>query len=311
MKSRQVGFVLMALILIGILGIAMRLISSGQDDFVMEGLMPITQDIITKIEVTRGAQTAELVKTGEENWRIGKYPAFAPRLGDFWTHVADIPESQLIARLPKHHELLGVDEVSGTYVTFYLEQSVQEAFLIGKWSPEVKLCYIRKSGKEEVYGIPCARNGVFSSDPDTWRNPIVTAMPEEDIASFDFIYPDSTKSFSLEKNEDGDWIVQSPSGSGPADSRVIDVLLQAVNIVPAVGFEEEDVAKGLDFDAPEGAVRINTLKDSSSPTTRLKFIRKDTETFYVKIPSQSTVFLVDGRLAEFLLMAKEDIQIPD
>ena len=139
----------------------------------------------------------------------------------------------------------------------------------------------------------------------------MTAMPEEDIASFDFIYPDSTKSFSLEKNEDGDWIVQSPSGSGPADSRVIDVLLQAVNIVPAVGFEEEDVAKGLDFDAPEGAVRINTLKDSSSPTTRLKFIRKDTETFYVKIPSQSTVFLVDGRLAEFLLMAKEDIQIPD
>ena len=313
MKSRQVGFVLMALILIGVLGIAIRLISSGQDDFVMEGLMPITQDVITRIEVTKGEQTAELVKTGEDNWRVGKYPAFAPRLGDFWTHIADIPDSQLVARLPKHHELLGVDEVSGTHVTFYLDQSVQEAFLIGKWSPEVKLCYVRKSGKEDVYGIPCARNDVFSSDPDTWRNPIVAAIPEADIASFDFIYPDSTKSFSLVENEDGDWTVQSPSGLvlGPADSQVIDVLLQAISIVPAVGFEEEGVAKGLDFDAPEGAVRINTLKDSSSPTTRLKFIRKDTETFYVKIPSQSTVFLVDGRRAEFLLMRKEDIQIPD
>ncbi|MEC8890249.1 MAG: DUF4340 domain-containing protein [Chloroflexota bacterium] len=313
MKSRQVGFVLMALILIGVLGIAIRLISSGQDDFVMEGLMPITQDVITRIEVTRGEQTAELVKTGEDNWRVGKYPAFAPRLGDFWTHIADIPDSQLVARLPKHHELLGVDEVSGTHVTFYLDQSVQEAFLIGKWSPEVKLCYVRKSGKEDVYGIPCARNDVFSSDPDTWRNPIVAAIPEADIASFDFIYPDSTKSFSLVENEDGDWTVQSPSGLvlGPADSQVIDVLLQAISIVPAVGFEEEGVAKGLDFDAPEGAVRINTLKDSSSPTTRLKFIRKDTETFYVKIPSQSTVFFVDGRPAEFLLMRKEDIQIPD
>ena len=311
MKSRQVGFVLMALILIGVLGIAIRLISSGQDDFVMEGLMPITQDVITRIEVTRGEQTAELVKTGEDNWRVGKYPAFAPRLGDFWTHIADIPDSQLVARLPKHHELLGVDEVSGTHVTFYLDQSVQEAFLIGKWSPDVKLCYVRKSGKEDVYGIPCARNDVFSSDPDTWRNPIVVAIPEADIASFDFIYPDSTKSFSLVKNEGSDWIVQSSSGPGPADSQVIDVLLQAVSIVPAAGFEEEGVAKSLDFDAPEGAVRINTLKDSSSPTTRLKFIRKDAETFYVKIPSQSTVFLVDGRLAEFLLMRKEDIQIPD
>ena len=35
MKSRQVGFVLMALILIGIIGMGLKLISSDGDDFVM------------------------------------------------------------------------------------------------------------------------------------------------------------------------------------------------------------------------------------------------------------------------------------
>ena len=47
MKSKQVGFVLMALILIGITGMGIKLISSDGDDFVMEGLMPITRDVIT------------------------------------------------------------------------------------------------------------------------------------------------------------------------------------------------------------------------------------------------------------------------
>ena len=53
MKSKQVGFVLMALIAIGVAGILYRVISSGGTDFRMEGLMPITQDVIDRIEISK------------------------------------------------------------------------------------------------------------------------------------------------------------------------------------------------------------------------------------------------------------------
>ena len=59
MKSRQVGFVLMALILIGIIGMGLKLISSDGDEFVMEGLMPITKDVITRVEISRGPESTQ------------------------------------------------------------------------------------------------------------------------------------------------------------------------------------------------------------------------------------------------------------
>ena len=307
MKSKQVGFVLMALIAIGVAGILYRGISSGGTDFTMQGLMPITPDVIDRIEISASGQQAELVRMGDEDWRVGKNPAFTPRMSDFWMHVNDIPEAQLVARKPKHHAVLGVDENTGTELTFYLGQAVQEEFVVGKWSPDVKLCYVRKSGKDEVYGIPCSRNNVFSSDPDSWRNPIVASIPPADVESFDFIYPDSSLGFSVTK-VDGDWQVTSQSGvDGIADERVIDMILQALTVVPAVGFVEDEEKDSLDFAAPDGAIRINTFQESISPTTRLKFIGNDELTYYVKVPSQSTVFLVDANLSDFLLMKKEDM----
>ena len=77
------------------------------------------------------------------------------------------------------------------------------------------------------------------------------------------------------------------------------------------GFEDDVVSKALDFDAPDGSVRINTSEESNSPTTRLKLIKKDDESYYVKTPSQSTVFLIQYLLGDFLLMKKSDILVTD
>ena len=133
-----------------------------------------------------------------------------------------------------------------------------------------------------------------------------------DVESFDFIYPDSSLGFSVTKVESG-WEVSSQSGLvyGMADERVIDMILQAIAVVPAMGFLEDSEQESLDFAAPDGAIRINTFEGSNSPTTRLKFIRNDDVTYFVKTPSQSTVFLVDANLSEFLLMNKENIILPD
>ena len=315
MKSRQVGYVLIALILLGITGLLVRIITDSSNQFVLKGLMPITGDVIDKVQITEGNITTELVRVSEETWRVGKHTVFTPRMSDFWDHVNDIPNAQLVARKPKHHALLGVSEEGGTTITFFLGPSVQEEFYIGNWSPDVNLCYIRKPGKDEVYVIPCKRDGVFSSDPDTWRNPIVVSIPPETIESFEFIFADSRNNYKVIRGTDEDWIVTTREGDGSgendgiADTQFMYILIQTISIVPAVGFEEDSIAKTLDFDAPDGSIRINTYRDSGSPTTRIKLLRKDESTYYAKIPSQSTVFIIDGAMAEFFLSRREMIEI--
>jgi len=315
MKSRQVGYVLIALILLGMSGLIARIVTDSSNQFVMKGLMPISGDVIDKVQITDGNIVSELVKVNEETWRVGKHTIFTPRINDFWAHVNDIPEAQLLAKKPKHHSLLGVSEGDGTTITFFLGPSIQEEFHIGLWSPDVKLCYIRKPGKDEVYVIPCERDGVFSSDPDTWRDPIVVSIPPQTIESFEFIFPNSKESYKVIKGTNEDWLVTTRDGNGNgendgiADAQFMSILIQTVSIVPALGFEEDSIAKTLDFDAPDGSLRINTYKDSGAPTTRIKLIMKDVSTYYAKIPSQSTVFIIDGSMGEFLLSKREMIEI--
>jgi hypothetical protein len=309
MKSKQLGFVLITLIIIGIIGISFRLIFTGGSEYVLKGLMPITQDVIDSIEIESIDKKITLIKIEDDYWEVGKYAVFAPKMMDFWTHVNDINEAQLIAREEKHHALLGVDDINSTKLRLFFGSSIQETFHIGKWEQNVRLCYIRKGSASSVYSIPCSRNEVFSSNIDSWRNPIVVATPFTDIESFDFIYPDSTKNFGLSTDEYGNWYVSKNNMSQSANLTVVDNILQIVQLLPAIGFEDESISDNLDFDAPDSSLRINTLTSSQSPTTRLKFIKKDDQSYYVKISSQSTVFIIQAEIAEFLMLDIETVAI--
>ena len=207
--------------------------------------------------------------------------------------------------------MLGVNQENSTKLNFFLGPSLQESFHIGKWSQDVRLCYIRKAGKDDVYGIPCPRGNVFSANTDAWRNPIVYSVPYSEIESFDFLYPDSQQNFSLILNEDMTWSARNSTSDQLANLTMLQYLFQAVQLIPAIGFADESVSKSLDFDAPDGALRINTSETSNTPTTRLKFIKKDDSSYYVKLSSQSTVFIMDGQTAEFLMMDISDISVSE
>jgi hypothetical protein len=314
MKSRQVGYVLIALIVIGISGLFYRVVFDGTDEFVLEGLLPINEEIIDQVDIaTNDGLTSELIKVNDSYWEVSNNPIFIPKLSAFWEHLDDVPGAQLVARKSTYHSLLGVDEENSTKVSFYVGPSLQEKLHIGKWTGDVRLCYVRKSGKNEVYSIPCSQDGIFSSDPDSWRNPIIMSIIPNDIASFDFIYPDSNESFSVVRTPENDWMVLNQSGvlEGPANLQIIDYLLQSVEVLPASGFEDDSNAKSLDFDAPDGSIRINTTDDSNSPTTRLKLIRKDSDSYFIRASGQSTVYLIQGLLGDFLLMEKSDLLVTD
>lgn len=310
MKSRQVGFVLIAMIVIGLAGLVIRVVSSGSDEVVLSGLLPISQDVVNKIVLrTEEEPKSEvtLVKV-RDVWTIDNQPAFVPKMDLLWTAVADIENNaQLIAINPKNHQRMGVAEGQGTVVLFYLGTSVLEKIIIGKWTPDVGLCYIRRSGKNDVYGFPCpapaSASEIFDTSPTGWLDPIIVSIPRSEVESVTFTYPDGEFVIRL---TDGDWVVADETLEEPADLLQVDAVLRVLELVFADGFAAEEEVKGLNFDTPTASVRIVTTADASVPTTRLRILRRDDLSYYLKTPTRATVFIVSRNLIDLLLRTRSD-----
>ena len=309
MKGKQVGYVLSALIIIGILGIGVRLISTDSNDFNMSGLLPITSDVIDTVKINSNNSDADvsLKKMNEASWMVGKNMIFPPTLENFWMSVSNIKNAQLVSRKAKYHNRFGVSNESGTTVTFYLGQSVQEEFIVGDtWDPDVRLCYIRKSGKDNVYGIPCSQppDRTFSTNPNLWRNPIIVSIPSSEIDSLEFEFNNTIDNFSITKEINNDWIINN---SDVADTRIVDSMLEIFSQFYTSGFANTAVS----FDSPDASIRINTIQGSDYVTTKIKFLSKDSKSYYVQIPSQpGTTFIVASELIDnYLLLNQEDLKI--
>ncbi len=311
MKSRQVGLVLIALIAIGIAGLIARAVSSGSDELVLSGLLPLTADVVDTVSLRSGESTAELRRIGTDatSWRVGDFPVFSQKLLEFWSAVSDIDGAQLVARNPANHSRMGVAEGQGTVMEFFLGGSIQEQFLVGKWSPDVRLCYLRRPSKDEVYSIPCASPDVFETDPDGWRNRIVLRVPRAAVESFAFTYAEE-EDFAVAITPLGSVLI-SEDGQEPADNGVVlNILLVLESLPEATGFASAEEMEDLRFDASTPSIVINTLEESGVPTTRLRFIPRDDLSYYVKNPAESPVYIMDRDLVEFLLKTKEDFALP-
>ena len=303
MKSRQVGFVLIALIVVGVAGLIARAVSSGSDELVLSGLLPLTIDVVDTVSISSDESTAELERIGTD-WSIGQFRVFEPKLREFWGAVSDIDGAQLVATNPANHSRMGVADGQGTVLGFFLGGVVQEQFLVGNWSPDVRLCYLRRAGKNEVYSIPCASPDVFNSDPDSWRNRIVFRVPRNAVESIGYTYPG--EEFSVGVTERGA-VVMSDEGEEPADGALLlNILLALENLPEATGFASKEEARELSFDASTPSIVIDTIDGSGFPTTRLRFIPRDDISYWVKNPRDNAVYVMDRGLVEFLLKTRED-----
>ena len=76
MKGREVGYVLLALIILGVAGVIVKLVTTGNNDQTLTGLLPLHSDVIDEVTIrttefgpdsTEG--TAKLSRLGED-WSI-------------------------------------------------------------------------------------------------------------------------------------------------------------------------------------------------------------------------------------------------
>ena len=305
MKSRQLGFVLMALIAVGVAGLIFRIFAAGSDEIILEGLVQVSQQASDRVLVADGEKQTELVRLGDAEqatWFVDDQPVFIPRIEQFWQAVDDLYDAQLISVNPANHSRLGVVDGDSIEISFFIGgRSLQERFIVGEWKPDVRLCYVRRAGHDETYGVPCPAGNIFEPDPDRWKNPVVASIPPNDILEIQFAYPD--EAFVLRPDEEGEWSAYAQDGSeNPINPFALNSIIGTLQLVVASGFAEDEEADKLNFAAPDAMVRVITHEDASTPSTRLRFLRRDDLTSYLSIPTTGTVYIVDNQAVGGLLL---------
>ena len=175
MKSRQLGFVLMALIAVGVAGLAFRIVSAGSDEIILEGLIQVSSQASDRVLVEGGGKRTELQRLGDAEqgaWYVDDQPVFAPQLQQFWQAVDDLYDAQLVSVNPANHGRMGVVDGEATEVSFFLgRRSLQEKFLIGTWKPDVRLCYAAPRGIRRDLRRPLSQRQHLRSGPGQVEEP--------------------------------------------------------------------------------------------------------------------------------------------
>ena len=310
MKSGQVGYVLLALIALAIAGVIVRLVSAGGGDETLSGLLPVQRDVIDRVTIRTTTSEAILVRRGDA-WTIGTHPAFQPKLDQMWSVVGEFEGAQLVSSNPANHERMGVDPRQGTEIIFFLGQAVQEKFTIGRWSPDVRQCFLRRGDGDLVYAVNCQFEDLFDPDPDGWRNPVIISVAYEVLDRVTIRFPRQGDD-AFEIDASGQFpLVLLPEGPQPANPFTAEALVRAIQVLVASGFASDEEAEGLNFDVPDASLLVKAKEGSQIPTQRILFIRREDGSYYAKNTARADVFIVEGPVVDSFMLPLDSYLIPE
>jgi hypothetical protein len=84
-------------------------------------------------------------------------------------------------------------------------------------------------------------------------------------------------------------------------------IIGTLQLVVASGFADDEEADKLNFAVPDAMVRVLTHEDASTPSTRLRFLRRDDLSMYLSIPTTGTVYIVDNQAVGGLLLRLSEL----
>ena len=320
MRGRQVGYVLFALIILGVAGIAIRLASAESEEVRrLGGINALTAEIVDKVVMRDAEDETILTKRGDQ-WWVGLYPVINARLEDLWETAARIDGAQLVATNSTNHALMGVHPDNSSVVQFWRGDDLLEQFIVGDktyapvgekvitpWTAYVQTCFLRLPDADEVYGIHCRFPEPFGTVADYWKDPIVAAIPPDEVESLTYTYADEQFEVKLVNSV---WMVDSEARLEPASLQTVTELLAEIGQIVTRDFPEEDEVAELDFGEPNALLGIGVKEGSSARPVLLLFVQKSRKelSFYVKDAEESWIYFLDEEASATILKTREDFR---
>ena len=282
------------------------LLSNNSNVYDETGIIFIDPNIINSIQISDNKNTSSLYKVNE-SWRIGKQTVFEPKLSLFWKAIANIQKSELISINPKNFQRMGFDDSDKTLVRFFLESTLQEEFLVGKWDQDTKTCFIKKLNIDQVYGFTCPYENIFATDPDMWRNPIILSFPPQNIESIKFSYPD--REFEINLSESG-WVLNN-NPEIMLDTTKIAQFANLTQLLLADGFLSEEEAVKVDFNQSDALITFMPKPKTSSTISRIRLKQIDANKVAIKSGNSPIIYFLSLVNAQQLLPSEENFYLTD
>tara|TARA_Y100001970_G_scaffold40588_1_gene50041 strand:- start:15311 stop:16234 length:924 start_codon:yes stop_codon:yes gene_type:complete len=282
------------------------LLSNNSNVYDETGIIFIDPNIINSIQISDNKNTSSLYKVNE-SWRIGKQTVFEPKLSLFWKAIANIQKSELISINPKNFQRMGFDDSDKTLVRFFLESTLQEEFLVGKWDQDTKTCFIKKLNIDQVYGFTCPYENIFATDPDMWRNPIILSFPPQNIESIKFSYPD--REFEINLSESG-WVLNN-NPEIMLDTTKIAQFANLTQLLLADGFLSEEEAVKVDFNQSDALITFIPKPKTSSTISRIRLKQIDANKVAIKSGNSPIIYFLSLVNAQQLLPSEENFYLTD
>jgi len=319
-KGKQVGYVLIAVIVLGLAGIVARLLSADADLPLLSGINALSPDTIDKVVLRDWESEVIVEKESDGSWWVEDYPATLLQLDDFWDAAQRFDGAELIATKRSSHATMGVSPEFGTVVQLWRGEDLVDQFIVGDkqfvgkseeeafflWSVYARKCYLRHRDSDEVYAIYCEVPDKFSTRLNRWKYSLIADMPSSDIEAFTFTYPDDQFDIRL---LDSVWVVQTGDVAQQAvQEEVHGILRQLDRGLGTTRFPTAEEVEGLDWSRPDILVGVGTKPGASTSSLLLLFLRKDGEGaqggFYVKGAENSWVHFLDDQDVEPLLKSR-------
>ena len=307
MKNKPTVILFSIFIFISVFFAGIKILLSNNSNIYDEtGIIFIDPNIINSIQISDNKNTSSLYKVNE-SWRIGKQTVFEPKLSLFWKAIANIQKSELISVNPKNFQRMGFDDSDKTLVRFFLESTLQEEFLVGKWDQDTKTCFIKKLNIDQVYGFTCPYENIFATDPDMWRNPIILSFPPQNIDSIKFSYPD--REFEINLSESG-WILNN-NPEIMLDTTKIAQFANLTQLLLADGFLTEEEAVKVDFNQSDALITFIPKPKTSSTISRIRLKQIDANKVAIKSGNSPIIYFLSLVNAQQLLPSEENFYLTD
>ena len=307
MKNKPTVILFSIFIFISVFFAGIKILLSNNSNIYDEtGIIFIDPNIINSIQISDNKNTSSLYKVNE-SWRIGKQTVFEPKLSLFWKAIANIQKSELISVNPKNFQRMGFDDSDKTLVRFFLESTLQEEFLVGKWDQDTKTCFIKKLNIDQVYGFTCPYENIFATDPDMWRNPIILSFPPQNIDSIKFSYPD--REFEINLSESG-WVLNN-NPEIMLDTTKIAQFANLTQLLLADGFLSEEEAVKVDFNQSDALITFMPKPKTSSTISRIRLKQIDANKVAIKSGNSPIIYFLSLVNAQQLLPSEENFYLTD
>ncbi len=282
----RLAVVLAAVVVVwGVLALTRR--STG-DRVIRLALPTVDTAAVDTVALTKGADTALLVRGANGRWRDNAYPATASNVAELLSALADTSSNstELVAESKSAQPALGVAADSGQHVRVIEKGHVALDWITGHQTSDYSGLYIRPTSGDAVYSLHGRLTGALGHGLVEWRDHTIASIPADSVHRIEVQH--GREHYALVRGAKRSWTL---AGAGPADTAAAKQLIDHLNPLSAENFATPAQAKAARFTHPTARVRV--FGTGKSPLADVLFDSTKTGV-WARSDTGTTVFQIES-----------------